>query len=154
MKRLRILAVGQLKTPHWREAAAFYKKRLAHTLRLEEAEIKDAPADLPLTARKEWESSRLLKLLRPQDVAICLDERGRSLDSRAFTDLLRRVCDSGKRPCFIIGGAYGLADEARTRAEHCLSFGPMTFPHEMARVLLLEQLYRAEHIAAGSGYHH
>jgi 23S rRNA (pseudouridine1915-N3)-methyltransferase len=154
MKSIRILAVGPIKTPHWRDAAAHYKKRLSHFLRLEEIEIKDADAGLPPKARVERESSRLLGLVRPPDIAFCLDERGTGHDSRSFADVLRRVYDAGKRPCFIIGGAYGLAETVRTAAAHCLSLGPMTFPHELARVILLEQIYRAESILAGAGYHH
>lgn len=154
MKTVRILAVGSLKTPHWRAAATHYKKRLSYTLRLEEVEIKDADAGLPAQARKERETARLLGLARPPDVLLCLDERGAGHDSRAFAELLRRLFEAGKRPCFIIGGAYGLTGTARERAAHCLSLGPMTFPHELARVLLLEQIYRAENILAGTGYHH
>ena len=154
MKRIRILAVGRLKTPHWRDAAEHYKNRLSHSLRLEELEVRDADAKLPLPARKELETERLLKLLRPSDVSICLDENGTNVDSCRFSELLRHICDSGGLPCFIIGGAYGLADKARTSAKHRLSLGSMTFPHEMARVILLEQLYRAENILSGTGYHH
>ena len=154
MKSIRILAVGHIKTPHWRDAAAHYAARLSRFLRLEETTVKDAAAELAPEARKELETQRLLKLLHPRDTALCLDERGTALDSRAFADLLRRLYESGKRPCFLIGGAYGLSEEARITAARCLSLGPMTFPHEMARVILLEQLYRAETILAGTGYHH
>ena len=154
MKSIRILAVGSIKTPHWRDAAVHYKKRLSHSLRLEEIEAKDADASLPPETRKERETTRLLGFLRPPDVPLCLDERGTGHDSRGFADLLRRLFEAGRRPCFIIGGAYGLAEAARTTAAHCLSLGPMTFPHELARVLLLEQIYRAENILAGTGYHH
>ena len=69
MRRIRILAVGRLKTPHWRDAAAYYRNRLSHYLRLDELEVKDADAKLPLIMRKELETDRLLKLLRPSDVA-------------------------------------------------------------------------------------
>ena len=154
MKRIRILAVGHIKTPHWREAAAHYKTRLSHFARLEEIEVKDADAGLPPEARKEQETARLLKLLRPSDLPLCLDERGASHDSRGFAELLRRFFDAGKSPCFIIGGAYGLSEAAAATAGRRLSLGPMTFPHELARVILLEQLYRAENILAGTGYHH
>ena len=154
MRRIRILAVGHVKTPHWREAAAHYKKRLSHFLRLEEVEVKDADAKLPPDVRKEQETGRLLKLLRPSDIPLCLDERGTYHDSRGFAELIRRFSDIGKHPCFIIGGAYGLSEAATATAARRLSLGPMTFPHELARVVLLEQIYRAETILAGTGYHH
>ena len=154
MKSVRIVAVGSIKTPHWRDAAAHYKQRLSHSLRLEEIEIKDADAGLPPKERKERESSRLLGVVRPPDIVFCLDERGTGHDSRSFADMLRCLYEAGKRPCFIIGGAYGLAESVRDSAVHCLSLGPMTYPHELARVILLEQIYRAETILAGTGYHH
>ena len=154
MRRIRILAVGHIKTPHWGEAAAHYKKRLSHFLRLEEVVVKDADAKLPLEARKEQETQRLLKLLRPSDLPVCLDEHGTCHDSRGFAELLRRFSDAGKLPCFVIGGAYGLSEAAFVPTAHRLALGPMTFPHELARVILLEQIYRAENILAGTGYHH
>ena len=154
MKSIRIFAVGSIKSPLWRAAADHYKKRLSHFLRLEEIEIKDADAGLSPEMRKERETMRLLGLLRSPDMPICLDERGAAHDSRGFANLLRRLFEAGKRPCFIIGGPYGLAEAARTAAAHCLSLGPMTFPHELARIILLEQIYRAENILAGTGYHH
>ncbi len=154
MKEIRIITVGRLKTPHWKEAAAHYAKRLAPFLRLEESIVKDADPALPLAERKKQEGARILRQLGPGDICLCLDEGGKSMTSRAFADFLARLADTGKKPCFVIGGAYGLAPEVLARAAHRLALGPMTFPHELARVLLLEQIYRAESIMAGSGYHH
>jgi 23S rRNA (pseudouridine1915-N3)-methyltransferase len=154
MKNIRIIAVGRLKTPHWKDAAAYYAKRLSHSLRLEESIVKDADPALPLAERKMREGAAILKQVRPGDTLICLDEGGKCMDSRAFADFLSRLAASGKTPCLVIGGAYGLAPEVLHAAAHTLAFGPMTFPHELARVILLEQLYRAECILSGSGYHH
>ncbi len=154
MRRARIIAVGKLKTPHWQSAAAHYVKRLARSLRIEETAVKDADPALPLAGRKEQEAERLLKALKPQDCPICLDEYGVMPNSRAFAELLGRLHDAGRVPCFLIGGAYGLGDSVLAAAEHRISLGPMTFPHELARVILYEQLYRAEQIRAGTGYHH
>lgn len=154
MKRLRILAVGRLKTPHWKEAAAFYLKRLSHSVQIDEHCVKDADPDLPLEGRKGVESARLQKLIRPGDLAICMDEGGELLTSASFASLLGGFFDRGQTPCFLLGGAYGLSPALLASASRRLSLGAMTFPHEMARVILLEQLYRAESILAGSGYHH
>ena len=154
MRRIRLLAVGRLKMPHWKEASSFYLKRLAHTLKVEETIVKDSDAAGSLEDRKESEGERLLKSIRPQELLIALDEGGRSMPSKQFALFLERIHDSGKIPCFVVGGAYGLSDSLLRSAAHKISLGPMTFPHELARVLLLEQLYRAENILAGTGYHH
>lgn len=154
MRRAKIIAVGKLKTPHWQAAARHYAARLARTLQVEESCVRDADPALPVPERKEQEASRLLKLLRPQDCTVCLDEYGSARDSRAFSGMLSGIHDAGLVPCFILGGAYGLGDAVLAAARHRLSLGPMTFPHELARVILYEQLYRAEQIRAGTGYHH
>jgi len=154
MKRIKIIAVGRLKTPHWKDAAAHYMKRLSHSLRLEEIIVRDAALALPVTERKIREGASILKQTRPDNALICLDEGGKQMSSRTFAEFLSCLATSGKIPCFAIGGAYGLASDVLNAATHTLAFGPMTFPHELARVILLEQLYRAERILAGSGYHH
>ena len=154
MKNIKIIAVGRIKTPHWRTAAAHYETRLSHSLRLQEIIVRDADPALPVPERKIREGALILKQIRPDDSLICLDEGGKNMNSRAFADFLSRLAATGKTPCFAVGGAYGLAADVLHAAAHTLAFGPMTFPHELARVILLEQLYRAECIFAGSGYHH
>lgn len=154
MRRARIIAVGKLKTPHWQTAAAHYARRLTGSLRIEEIAVKDADSSLPLADRKEQEAERLLKQVKPQDCLVCLDEYGVMPNSRAFAELLERLYDSGRVPCFCIGGAYGLGEAVLAAAGHRISLGSMTFPHELARVILYEQLYRAGQIRAGTGYHH
>lgn len=154
MKHIRLVAVGRLKTPHWKAAAAYYAKRLPPSLRLEEILVRDADPALPVAERTTREGASILKKVRTGDLLVCLDEKGSSMDSRCFAGFLNRLAESGKTPCFAAGGAYGLAPEVTAAAAHVLSLGPMTFPHEMARVILLEQLYRAARILAGSGYHH
>lgn len=154
VRRARIIAVGRLKTPHWQAAAEYYAGRLAKWQRIEESTVRDADAALPPAERKEQEARRLLKLLTPRDCPICLDEYGSMHDSKAFADLTGRIQDAGRTPCFLVGGAYGLGENVLAAAEHRLSLGRMTFPHELARVILYEQLYRAEQIRAGTGYHH
>lgn len=154
MPKIRILAVGRLKTPHWQQAAAHYAKRLSRGFTLEEHLVKDADAQLPLAERKRHEAAALAKHLRPSEIVICLDEKGTSMSSTDFAETLRAFFNAAQTPCFIVGGAYGLDASLLKRADRLLAFGPMTLPHEMARVLLLEQLYRAQNILAGTGYHH
>ena len=155
LKPLRILAVGQLKTPHWKDAAAHYLERLRRWRQVRETLVKDGDAALPVAERNREEGQRLLAALSPADCLICLDERGRSYDSQAFAAFLQTLSEDGNRvPCFCIGGAFGLDEAVRQAAKHCMALGPMTLPHELARVVLLEQLYRAEAIVRKVPYHH
>ena len=154
MRRIHIMAVGRLKTPCWRAAAEDYATRLAHRLSLRESVVKEGDARLEPPMRKIQEADRLLKMYRRGEALVCLDENGESRTSGQFADFLRGLFDAGKTPCFVVGGAYGLDRRILGGADLCLSLGAMTFPHELARVLLLEQVYRAETSLAGTGYHH
>ncbi len=154
MKRIRLLSVGRIKAPYWKTAADHYRDRLSRFLHLEEVEVKDADASLPVADRMQWEAERLAAKARPTDTLLCLDAAGTAFTSEVFARRIQALFDSGKRPCFVIGGAYGLAPSILQRADLRLSLSPLTFTHETARVLLLEQLYRAENILAGTGYHH
>ncbi len=155
MRSLRLVAVGRIKTPFWNEATQHYAERLRHHCRLTETIIKDGGASLPAKARNAEEVKRIVSSLSPTDIVICLDEHGKSRTSRDFATWLERISENATRqPCFIIGGAFGLDSSVLQRAEHKVALGPMTYPHELARVLLLEQLYRADAILRGSPYHH
>jgi 23S rRNA (pseudouridine1915-N3)-methyltransferase len=152
---LRIIAVGALRAPHWKTAAAHYLERLKHWRRIHEHVVKDADAGLPEAERVRLEGQRLLQAVRVDDYLICLDERGKSMPSRAFAAFLGEISENASRtPCFVLGGPFGLAGTVRSQARCVLSLGPMTLPHELARVLLLEQLYRAETILRKTAYHH
>ncbi len=154
-KPLRIVAVGALKTAHWKQAAAHYTQRIQHWRALQEIIVKDGDAALPVAERNAFEGQRLLASLTPQDIVICLDEKGKNYTSQDFAKFLQHISENATRtPCFIIGGAFGLDDKVRKAAQYKLALGPMTLPHELARVLLLEQLYRAEAIVRGVPYHH
>jgi 23S rRNA (pseudouridine1915-N3)-methyltransferase len=117
--------------------------------------VKDADAGLPEPDRGRLEGQRLLQAVRTDDYLICLDERGTSMPSRAFAAFLDEIsAHAARTPCFVLGGPFGLAEAVRSRAGYILSLGPMTLPHELARVVLLEQLYRAEAILRKTPYHH
>ena len=154
MPQIHIMAVGRLKEPHWKAAADAYAKRLKHGYELIETIVKDGDASLSPAERSAIEGNRILQALKGNTLPVCLDENGEMLSSVAFADFLRRSFDAARTPCFIIGGAYGLSEAVRAKAAKNLSLSPMTFTHELARVLLLEQLYRADAIIRGRPYHH
>ena len=153
---LRLLCVGKLKTPFWREAAAHYAERLGRWRRVELIEVRDGDAALTPAARSAQEGRRLLEALGPEGprLAIALDEGGEALDSPGLAALLRQYDEQALRPIFVIGGPFGFSPEVRAGCRRRLSLSAMTWPHELARVLLLEQLYRAECILRKVPYHH
>ena len=147
--------MGKLKTPFWKDAAAHYLTRIKRWRHLEYTETRDGDAALPPDQRNALEGRRIIEALAPQDVALVLDERGEKLTSPQLAALLRQLDqDARGRACFIVGGAWGLDDSVRQRAFKVLSLSDMTLPHELARVVLYEQLYRAASINAGAPYHH
>lgn len=114
---------------------------------------------LPHSARegsqaRQEESERILDKLRGDDFVILLDERGTLLDSPALSRQVEQVFPTGKTPVFIIGGAYGVDDSLTSRANLVWSLSPLVFPHQLVRLILIEQVYRAAEIAAGHPYHH
>jgi len=154
MPQIHIIAVGRLREPHWKGAAEAYFKRLHRSYDLTETIVKDGDASLAAPDRTSIEGTRILQALKNNTMPICLDEHGETMTSPQFASFLQQTIDVACTPCFIIGGAYGLDGSVKKRAVKLLSFGPMTFPHELARVLLLEQLYRADSILRGRPYHH
>ncbi len=122
---------------------------------MQECLLKDGDASLPVPERNAVEGRRILDALSPQDLVVVMDERGKSFTSPQFAQFLQKISDNAAtRPCFVLGGAFGLIPEVRAAAKHVICLGPMTLPHELARVVLYEQLYRAEAILRGVPYHH
>lgn len=138
--RLRLLAVGKVRKRWVAEGVEVYRKRLPG---LQVQELRDAGP--------EREATAVLAALRPDEQLVVLSEEGRCLPSRAFAAELDRW--EGQRLAFVIGGAEGITAALKQRAAWLLSLSPMTFPHELARLLLLEQLYRALSIQQGGPYH-
>lgn len=128
-------------------------ERLRRWRRMREILVKDGESALPPEERNKTEARRLLAALSPTDCLVCLDERGAAYGSQKFAALLDRLSED-RVPCFVLGGAHGLDESVRAAARHVVSLGPMTLPHELARVVLLEQLYRAESILRRLPYHH
>ena len=153
-----LICVGRLKERYWREAAAEYEKRLTRFGRFETIELPDLPEPVnssPAIERqiRQKEGEAILAKIREDDVVIALCIEGKQLDSVQLSQKLGELCASGRRVVFVIGGSLGLSEAVVSRAQMKLSFSPMTFPHQLARVMLLEQTYRAMKIAAGERYH-
>ncbi len=156
MYRFRILAVGPLHHDYAKEAAAEYAKRLRPFAKLEVEEIeKRAFKSLSERERVQGvEGAHLVAHLTNNEYVIALDETGKTMDSQKFAQLLKREGETGRIVTFLIGGPLGLSSETKAAAHLTLSLSPLTFPHEMARVVLLEQLYRAMTILSGKTYHY
>lgn len=105
-------------------------------------------------AARQEESERILSKLNDRDFVILLDERGDELDSPGFSRLLDMTFTAGRSVTMIIGGAYGVDDRVHQRADVVWSLSPLVFPHQLVRLILAEQLYRAQQITAGHPYHH
>lgn len=155
MKKIRILAVGKIRTPWWERAIREYRGKLARAYTIEETLARDGNPCLSVEARMEEEGRMLAQKLRPGDRLICLDERGCLLTSPQFAGYLNDTFENrALTPCFIVGGAFGLSAEIADRAHLLFSLGRVTLTHELARVVLWEQLYRAHCINAKIPYHH
>ncbi|MCL4677302.1 MAG: 23S rRNA (pseudouridine(1915)-N(3))-methyltransferase RlmH [Alphaproteobacteria bacterium] len=150
MFNIEIIAVARLKKGPYADMGAEYIKRIKWPLTIHEIEARKTT---PALAQTE-EEQKILKRLTTGATVIALDERGKTLGSQDFAALLGRYRDEGTGTVqFIIGGADGLTPAVRERAHHLLSFGKQTWPHLLARIMLLEQIYRAQQILAGHPYH-
>ncbi|WOO41858.1 23S rRNA (pseudouridine(1915)-N(3))-methyltransferase RlmH [Rubellicoccus peritrichatus] len=143
--QITLLAVGKLKNPHWKSLASDYTARINRQDRIDTIEIKDT------TPAKEGERFQESLAKTNKAKVFVLSEEGKTLSSRKLAERFDQ--NLGAPLCFIIGGPYGLSPEIKSAGE-LISLSPMTFTHEMARVILLEQIYRALSINSGSGYHH
>ena len=157
---LAIVCVGRLKEKPYRQMADEYLRRLGRYGKTEEIEIPDLPEPTGTHSAaledqiRTREGEGILRAIRPGDRVIALTIPGRAPDSVELADKIRdlRVRSAG-RIVFVIGGSLGLGRNVLERADEEMSMSRMTFPHQLARVMLLEQLYRAEKIAAGERYH-
>lgn len=149
---MKIIAVGTIKETYLKEALTEYKKRLSKYTNLEIIEVKDeglVDKDKALFL----EAEKIKKYLSVKDYLITLEIEGDELTSPNFAQKLQSILIENSNITFIIGGSYGLADEIKNMAKLHLSFSKMTFPHQLFRVLLLEQIYRAYKINNNESYH-
>ena len=156
--RLVVIAVGRLKQGPERELTERYRERFDDIGRklgfrgLEIHEIAESRARDAATRMAE-EAAAISALTPEKYVLVALDERGKSIDSAGFAQHLGRFRDEARDVIFAIGGADGLSPELRRKAKLTIAFGAATWPHQMVRVMLLEQIYRAATILAGHPYH-
>ncbi|MCL2699279.1 MAG: 23S rRNA (pseudouridine(1915)-N(3))-methyltransferase RlmH [Defluviitaleaceae bacterium] len=154
-----VLCIGKLKEEYFRAAAAEYIKRLSgycavRVVEVPDEKIPDRASPAEEDKIKQKETAALLEKIARRDFVIVLDLSGKPLDSPAFSELLSRQAANGASGfTFVIGGSLGLAPAMLERADYTLSASRMTFPHQLIRVILLEQIYRAFKIARGGTYH-
>ena len=159
MLNIKIICVGKLKEKFYTAAAAEYMKRLSTLCRLEVEELPESrlsaqpsQAEVEAALKKEGESIALRIPAGALTVALCVE--GKQLSSVRFSQFLEACALKGRSMlCFLIGGSEGLSEEVKEKAEVRMSMSEMTFPHHLARIMLLEQLYRAFQIREGSRYH-
>ena len=149
-----LIAVGKLRGQAWQLAQADYVKRLGYYTRLNLVEVKDfVGQSLPEAVAKQKEGELLLKAAGAANQIILLTPEGRELSSPELAEFVQRGVEVNGRLAFLIGGPFGFSDEVVRAAGQQLSLSRLTFPHELARVIFLEQLYRAFTILRGESYH-
>ncbi len=156
--KIRILCVGKMKEDYFLKAQAEYAKRLSRFASLEILELADERTpDRPTESQKnavlKKEGERILKAVSGFDVVSALAVEAQQLDSQRFAEKLGERMAMGKSLCYVIGGSLGLAEDVKRRADELFSLSALTFPHRLARIVLLEQLYRGFKICHGQVYH-
>ena len=154
---VRLINIGKTTVPYLKEGELVYEKRLRHYLNFERIDLKEVKTSKNQSNAllKKSEAELLLKMIKPKDIVIILDEKGDQYSSENFSKWLNNKEIRGlKQLVFIIGGAYGFDKSIYDRANEKLSISKMTFSHQMIRLLFLEQLYRAKTILNGEKYHH
>lgn len=157
--KITVIAVGKIKEKFYTDAIAEYSKRLSRYCRLEIIQVADektpdGASEAQERQIKEKEGSRILAQIKDGAYVIALAVQGTMLSSEQLAGKMNRLgVDGQSQIVLIIGGSLGLSDEVLKRADYHLSFSPMTFPHQLMRVILLEQVYRSYRIITGEPYH-
>ncbi len=156
---IKIIAIGKLKEKYWQEAVKEYSKRLGAYCSLEIIELKESLLRANASAAdeeavKRAEGEEILNRIRKTDYVITLEIKGKGLTSEALSEKIEQLgIDGHSDIAFVIGGSLGLSPQVSQRADFKLSFSAMTFPHQMMRVILLEQIYRSFKIMRNESYH-
>lgn len=148
---MRILTVGKKHNPWVEQGIAMYQQRLRRPYTIEWIYLPHQPV---ASKALEDESQRLLQRCQAKDFVILLDETGRNLSSPQLSQILQTKLDTAQPLTLIIGGAYGVNDQVKARADLIWSLSALVFPHQLVRLLVTEQLYRAQSIALNEPYHH
>ena len=159
MFNITLIAMGKLKEKFYLSAAAEYEKRMMgycnfQLIELPEVRLPDNPSPANITAALDKEAETILTKI-PKGSWFCIfTPEGKLLSSEQLAEKISSIKLSGKSSaCFLIGSSFGISEKIKSIADFKLSMSPMTFPHHLARIMVLEQLYRAEAIQAGSKYH-
>lgn len=157
--KITILCVGQIKEKYYRDAILEYVKRLHRYCKLNIVEVADEKtvehaSEAQLNLIREKEGDRLLKHIGEKDYCITLEIQGQTLDSVELSHKIEKAAIQGmSHLIFVIGGSVGLSRSVQERSDYALSFSKMTFPHQLMRVILLEQIYRSFRLIHGEPYH-
>ena len=156
--KVTLICVGKVKEKFYRDAIKEYEKRLGAYIKLNTIEISDEKVkvenDSEIALAMEKEGNNILSKIKDNQYVITLEILGKNLSSEEFSSKIDNLMLTGKSDVsLVIGGSYGLSDSVKKRSDFALSFSRMTFPHQMMRVVLLEQVYRAYRIITGASYH-
>ena len=156
--KVTLICVGKVKEKFYRDAIKEYEKRLGAYIKLNTIEISDEKVkvenDSEIALAMEKEGNNILSKIKDNQYVITLEILGKNLSSEEFASKIDNLMLTGKSDvALVIGGSYGLSDSVKKRSDFTLSFSRMTFPHQMMRVVLLEQVYRAYCIITGASYH-
>ena len=148
---IKIICVGKIKEKYYIDAVNEYLKRLSKYTKIDLIEVKDEDFDISKTLLKEKES--IYKYIDDKDYVITLEIEGEELDSISLSKKINSIQLNNPNITFIIGGSYGLHEDIKKRSNYKLSFSKLTFPHQLFRVILLEQIYRSYKIINNETYH-
>lgn len=148
---IKIICVGKIKEKYYTDAVNEYIKRLSKYTKINLIEVKDEDFDINKTLTKEKDS--ILKYIEDKDYVITMEIEGNELDSISLAKHIDNIQNNYSNITFIIGGSYGLHDDIKNRSNYKLSFSKLTFPHQLFRVILLEQIYRSFKINNNETYH-
>lgn len=155
--KINIIAVGNLKDKHWTLAQADYLKKIGRfcdisVTEIAEEPVKDDMSKSEISSLLEKEGAKILKSAE-KSIKVVLTPEAKSFTSEQFSEKLGALLDTGKPLCFIIGSSYGLSEDVKKSADLCLSLSELTFAHRLARIVLLEQIFRGFKILRGQTYH-
>ncbi len=159
MLRIKIVTVGSLSEPHWKAACEEYRKRLTGSASvtevcLKEEKLKSSPSDAEIKRALDAEGERILAEIPKRALVVPLCTEGRQFSSEQLAAKLDEAASAGKSEiCFIVGSSYGLSDKVKAAGDLKLSMSALTFPHQLARVMLYETVYRCISILSGGKYH-